>query len=87
MFVCVCVCVCAFVRACVCICVCVSAPEDINNQWRDIGCVRLVKQVSGFFLLLITLYMTLAVDKMDGRGHINTARGERQLKKTKVTWY
>ena len=21
--------------ACVCVCVCVSAPEAINNQWRD----------------------------------------------------
>ena len=27
----------ALVRAsvCVCVCVCVSAPEAINNQWRD----------------------------------------------------
>ena len=30
---------------CVCVCVRVSAPEAINNQWRDIGCVRFVKQV------------------------------------------
>ena len=31
--------------------------------------------------------MTLAVNKMDGRGHINAARHERLLKKTKVMWY
>ena len=31
--------------------------------------------------------MTLAVDKMDGHDHINTARLERLSKKTKVTWY
>ena len=31
--------------------------------------------------------MTLAVDKMDGHGHINTARRERLPKKTKVTQY
>ena len=32
-----------------CVCVCVSAPEVINNQWRDKGCVRLVKQVLRLF--------------------------------------
>ena len=31
--------------------------------------------------------MTLAIDKMDERGHINTARHERLPKKTKVMWY
>ena len=42
------VCVCVFV----CLSVCVSAPKSINNQWHDwcdIGCVRLVKQVSRLF--------------------------------------
>ena len=34
---------------CVCVSVCVSAPEAINNQWRDIGRVRLVKQVLRLF--------------------------------------
>jgi len=35
------VCMCACVCVCVCVCVrvrvrvCVSAPEAINNQWRD----------------------------------------------------
>ena len=33
----------ALVCALVCMCVCVSAPEGINNQWHDIGHVRLVK--------------------------------------------
>ena len=31
--------------------------------------------------------MALAIDKMDGRGHFNTARHERLIKKTKVAWY
>ena len=31
--------------------------------------------------------MTLAIDKMDGRGHINAAHHERLPKKTKVTGY
>ena len=31
--------------------------------------------------------MTLAVDKMDGCGHINKARRKRLPKKTKLTWY
>ena len=32
-----------------------------------------------------SLYVTLAVDKMDGHGYINTARHEHLPKKTKVT--
>ena len=32
------------------------------------------------------LYMTFAIDKMDGRGLINTAHHERLPKKTKVAW-
>ena len=31
--------------------------------------------------------MTLAIDKMYGRGHINMGRHEHLLKKTKVTRY
>ena len=38
-----------YVCVCMCMCVCVSAPEAINNQWRDIGRVRLVKQVLRLF--------------------------------------
>ena len=33
------------------------------------------------------LYMTLAVNKMDRRGHINTASHEHLPMKTKVTLY
>ena len=41
-----------------------------------------------FFRESFLLYgMTLALDRMDGRGHINTARHERLPKKTKVMWY
>ena len=32
-------------RVRVCLCVCVSAPEAINNYWRDTNLIRLVKQV------------------------------------------
>ena len=35
--------------ACVCLSVCVSALEAIDNQWRDIDCMRLVKQVVRLF--------------------------------------
>ena len=35
--------------------VCVSAPEAINNYWRDINLIRLVKQV------LQLLYGTVVV--------------------------
>ena len=38
-----------YVCVCVCVCVCVSAPEAINNQWRDIDRVQLVKQVLQLF--------------------------------------
>ena len=31
--------------------------------------------------------MTLAINKMDEHGHINTAHCEHLLKKTKVMWY
>ena len=40
----------------------------------------------GFSLLLI-IYMTLVVDRMDGHDHTNTADHERLPKKTKVTRY
>ena len=70
---------------CMCVCLCVR-PEGINNQWRDIGRVQLVKQVSWLFPAF-NYFMTLAVDKMDGCGHINTARHKRLPNKAKVTWY
>ena len=41
--------VCVLVCVCVCLSFCVSTPEGINNQWCDIGHVRLVKQVSWLF--------------------------------------
>ena len=37
-----------FARRYVCVSVCLSAPEGINKQWRDIGPVWLIKQVSGY---------------------------------------
>ena len=69
---------------CVCLSVCVSASEAINNQWCDIDRVWLVKQVLRLFPLL---HMAFSIDKMDGRGHFNTAHRERLPKKTKVMWY
>ena len=68
-------------------CVCPPPRALINNGviWCDIGRMRLIKQVLWLSLLLITLYVTLAVNKMDGRGHNNTARRECLKKETKVT--
>ena len=63
----------------------VYAPESINNQWCDIGRVRLVKQVSQFFPAFN--YMIVAINKMDGCGHINSACREHLPKKTKVMQY
>ena len=61
----------------VCVSVCVSALRTLITSgmiWCDIGYVRLVKQVSQLFPAFnYFTYMTLAVDKMDERGHINTA--------------
>ena len=76
--------------ACVCVCVCVSVclpPRPLITNgviWCDIDSVRLVKQVLWLFPAQL-LHTSLAVDKMDGRGHFNTARSERLPKKTKVT--
>ena len=74
-------------HVCVCVCVCVCPPQrpliTSGMIWCDIDCVQLVKQV---LQLSVTLYDTCHL-KMDGHGHINTARHERLPKKTKVTWY
>ena len=76
---------------CVCLSVCLSVclpPRVLITSGMiccDIGCVQLVKQVSQLFPLLII--MTLAIDKMDGCGHINTACRERLPKKIKAMWY
>ena len=62
-----------------------SALITSGMIWCDIGYVRLVKQVSWLFPAFnYVLIMILAVNKMDGCGHINTARRERLSKKTKV---
>ena len=37
----------------VCLSVCVSAPKGINNQWHDMVCLRLVKQVPRLFPVFI----------------------------------
>ena len=72
----------------VCVSVCPPPRPLITSGmiWRDIGRLRLVKQVSQFFPAFnYFIHMTLAVDRMDGYGHINTACRERLPKKTKVT--
>ena len=33
------------VSMCVCVCVCLSVPKAINNKWRDMDLIQLVKQV------------------------------------------
>ena len=55
--------------------------------WCDIGHVQLVKQVSWLFPAFNNFHETLAVDRMDGRGQINTACRERLPKNTKVMRY
>ena len=74
-----------FMRRCVCLSVCLPPREliTIGMMWCDIGCVQLVKQVSWLFPAF-NYFKTLAVDKMDECGHINTARHECLPKKTKV---
>ena len=68
--------------ACVCVyvSVCVSAPEGINNQWRDMVWYR--PCVIGW--IRSTAFGFLDVDKMDGRGLSNTARRERLAKNDEV---
>ena len=63
-------------------CVCLPPRALITSGviWCDIDRVQLLK-----VLRLFPLHTALAVDKMDGRGHFNTARSERLPKKTKVT--
>ena len=99
---CVCVCVRVYICVCVCVCVSVSVsvclsvsvcppPRPLITSgviWCDIDRVRLVKQVLQLFPAFnYVLHTALAIDKMDGRGHYNTARSERQPKKTKATRY
>ena len=74
-----------------CVCVCVPDLRVLVTSgviWCDIDRVELVKQVSWLFPTFIYfIRMTLAIDKMDGHGHINTACPEYMPKKTKVLRY
>ena len=82
--------VCALVCVFVCLCVCVSALRALITSgkiWCDIGRAQLVKQVSWLFLAFNYFIWHFTVDKMDGRGLINTACHERLPKKTKVMRY
>ena len=36
-------------------CVCVSAPEAINNKWRDMDSIQLVKQVYSCYNMAIVV--------------------------------
>ena len=65
----------ACIAMCVSVCVCLSVPEGIINQWCDIDCVWLVKEVYGFSAFQL-LYMALTIDKMDEHGLSNTAHCE-----------
>ena len=75
--------------SCVGMCVCLPQRPLITSSVMlcDIDRVRLVKQVSRLFPAFNYFIMTLAIDKMYGRDHIDTARPERLPKKTKVTQY
>ena len=77
------VCVCLSVCLSVCVSVCLPPRPLITSGviWCNIDRMRLVKQV----LRLLITHTALAVNKMDGWGHFNTARSERLVKKTKVT--
>ena len=68
---------------CVHVCVSVCLPlralitshvKHMRNNW--------IKQFYGF-----SVYMTLAVDKLNGRGLSNNPHCECLLKKTEMTWY
>ena len=79
-----------FVHWYVCVSVCPPARALITSGmiWCDIGCVRLVKQLSWLFPdFNYFIIMTLAVNRMDGCGHINIERSECLPKKTKVMQY
>ena len=62
-------------------CVCVSTPKGIyKNQWHDIGRVRLVKQVLQLSPTF-NYFLTFTIDRMDGRGHINTVLARKDNRK------
>ena len=67
---------CVYVRVC---------PEDINNK----SCKRHTHNdwIRQLYTALPFLYMTLAIDKLNGHGLSNTACCERLPMKAKVTWY
>ena len=65
---------------------CMSAPNGINGLWHDRDPMWLIKQVLWIFPFLV-VFVTLTMDKVNGRGHSNTAHREHLTKKTKVMWY
>ena len=70
-------------------CVCPPTRLLITSGviWCNLDRVRLVKQVLRLYPTFNYFIRPLAVDKMDGRGHFNTAHCERLPKKTKVMRY
>ena len=75
-----------FARRYVCLSVCLSISEGINNQWRDMVRVRLVKQVLWLFPAFNYLIRHLLLIKSSMHSHINTVCRECLPKKTKVMW-
>ena len=77
-----------YVYVCVRVSVCPPLQPLITSGviWCDIDRVQLVKQVLWLFPAF-NFHMAIAIDKMDGHGHFNTAHSERLPKKTKVTRY
>ena len=75
-----------FARQYVCVCLPPRALITSGVIWHDIGRVQLVKQISRLFPAFnYILYMTLAINKMNGCGHINTA--VMNVCQRKLRWY
>ena len=70
---------------CLRMCVCPSPRVLITSHLKHMRNNH-IKQFYGFSVS-IYMYMTLAVDKLNGRGLSNNAHRERLLKENEMTWY
>ena len=65
---------------------CVSAPEAINNQWRDIDCARLVKQVLRLFRAFNQFIRHLPSIKWSGVAILTGTISDRTLSITRIPY-